>query len=335
MATATGKRVLVIGANGVLGGLVANTFQDAGWSVRRGGRRPASDGTFVDLEQPDTVARTISPEELVINSVPDPGLVAERRVLEQGGMLINISALPAAAGRALRAIAGDARGTVIMNAGIAPGLTNLVAADLLAAHPEADEVQMVFTLSTTIPRGRASAEFAHRGLTAVARHRTVVIPLPVPFGERRCLGFGEDDAGWLGGVAEGRIVRTYVCIAERWAHRSLLALNRTGTMTKLPRAAFGSRPPARSSDASREPVAHWVAVSRKGQCLGARTIECEGDFVHAARATVAFAEQGRDRGRPGGCFDPEEIFTLTDLEATLRAGGIRVVSRTGEGAVVA
>jgi NAD(P)-dependent dehydrogenase (short-subunit alcohol dehydrogenase family) len=331
----TDKRVLVIGAQGVLGGLVAKAFQDAGWSVRRGGRRPAPDGTLVDLDQPDTVERALSPEELVINTVPHPGLVAERKVLDQGGMLINISALPAAAGRALRAVAGDARGTVIMNAGIAPGVTNLVAADLLAAHPEADEVQMVFTLSTTNPRGRASADFAHRGITAVARHRTAVIPLPVPFGERRCLGFGEDDAGWLGGLAEGRIVRTYVCIAEQWAHRSLLALNRTGAMTKLPRAAFGPRPPAASSEASREPVAHWVAVLRKGRCVGACTIECDGDFVHAARATVALAEQGRHPGRAPGCFDPEEIVTLKDVESTLRASGILVVSRSGHGAVAA
>ena len=68
----------------------------------------------------------------------------------------------------------------------------------------------------------------------MSRHRTTVVPLPNPFGERRCLGFGEGDAGWLGGIAEGRIVRQYVCIAEPAVHERLLELNSAGAMSSLP-----------------------------------------------------------------------------------------------------
>jgi hypothetical protein len=335
MAPAQEKRVLVIGARGVLGALLVKAFEDEGWSVRRGARHPARGGILVDLDEPETVARALSADELVVNTVPHPGLAVERCVLERGGRLINVSALPAAAGRSLRAIAGDARGTVLMNAGIAPGVSNLVAADLLAAHPEADELQIVFTLSTSIPRGRASAEFVHRGLTAVARHRTVVVPLPEPFGERRCIGFGEDDAGWLGGLAEGRVVRTYICIAERAAHSSMLALNCTGSIAKLPRFAFGSKRSANAPVATREPVAHWIAILRRGQRLCARTIECRGDFVHAARATVIFAVEMLKPGMRSGCFDPEEILSVGDVKAKLQGVGIQIVPRTGEGAVAA
>ena len=103
-------------------------------------------------------------------------------------------------------------------------MTTLVAADLLHRHPDARELEIVFTLSSTTPRGPASADFIHRGLTAVARHRTTVVPLPAPFGERRCVGFGEGEAGWLGGVAEGRVVRLYICIVEPAAHERLLEL---------------------------------------------------------------------------------------------------------------
>ena len=81
--------------------------------------------------------RRLREDELVVNTVPHPALLAERFVLEWGGTLINISALPAAAGRSLRAVAGGARGTVLMNAGLAPGVTTLVAADLLHRHPDA------------------------------------------------------------------------------------------------------------------------------------------------------------------------------------------------------
>ena len=72
--------------------------------------------------------------ELVVNTVPHPDLLAERYVLEHGGALINVSDLPAAAARSLRAVGGGARGTVVMNAGLAPGVTTIVAADLLRLH---------------------------------------------------------------------------------------------------------------------------------------------------------------------------------------------------------
>ena len=34
-----------------------------------------------------------------------------------------------------------------MHAGIAPGLANLIVAGLLAGHPEADEIEVAFTVS--------------------------------------------------------------------------------------------------------------------------------------------------------------------------------------------
>jgi hypothetical protein len=71
-------------------------------------------------------------------------------------------------------------GTVVVGAGIAPGLTNLVAADLLATHPDADEVEIVFTLSIAGTSGPHGARFVHRHLTAMPRHETIEVPLPPP-----------------------------------------------------------------------------------------------------------------------------------------------------------
>jgi saccharopine dehydrogenase-like NADP-dependent oxidoreductase len=45
-----------------------------------------------------------------------------------------------------------------MNAGLAPGVTNLVAAERLRAHPEADDLEIVFTLSSATARGPASVD---------------------------------------------------------------------------------------------------------------------------------------------------------------------------------
>ncbi len=320
------NRVLVIGARGALGALAGHAFRDAGWAVRLGARRPGPEQIWLDLDRPESIAAALQAEELVVNTVPHPDLVAERHVLARGGALINVSALPAAAGRSLRAVAGVARGTVLMNAGLAPGVTTIVAADLLRRHPEAHELEIVFTLSFTARRGPASADFIHRGLTAVTRHRTTLVPLPRPFGVRRCIGFGEGDAGWLGGIAEGRIVRQYVCIAEPTLHERLLALNSAGAMRDLPRSLIGSREPSLEAAASDEPVGHWIAAIRGGRRLSARTVECRGDFLQAARSTVVFADALLTGERRGGCFDPEEVCVLSSVEAKLRAAGITVVT---------
>ncbi len=320
------NRVLVIGAQGVLGALMVSAFRDAGWTIRSGVRRPGPGQIQLDLDRPASVAAALDEHELVINTVPHPELLAERYVLEQGGTLVNVSALPAAAGRALRAIAGGARGVVLMNAGLAPGVTTIVAADLLRQHPGAGELEIVYTLSSTTPRGPASSDFIRRGLTAVPRHRTVLVPLPEPFGERRCLGFGEGDAAWLGGVAEGRIVRQYLCVAEPAVHERLLELNGAGAMTRLPNGLIGSQDPSVDGTPSDEPVAHWIAAIRAGRRLTARTVECRGDFLQGARSTVVFADALLTRQRQGGCFDPEEVCTLAGVEAELNAAGIAIVS---------
>jgi len=99
-------------------------------------------------------------------------------VLYSGGLLLNVSAMPWGPGQKLRREAHDARGTVMINAGIAPGITNLAAADFVAKHSETDEIELVFAVSVNNGAGRAGREFAHRGVTAVAHHRTARIPLP-------------------------------------------------------------------------------------------------------------------------------------------------------------
>jgi hypothetical protein len=323
------RKVLIVGGKGVLGTLTATAFRQAGWTVRSAARGVGPWQATVDLDRPETLVAAMEPDELVVNTVPHPGLSAERIVLEHGGTLINTSALPAAAARSMRAIAGAARGTVLMSAGIAPGVTNVVAADLLREHPGAEELEIVFTLSEATARGPADAEFVQRGLTAMPRHRTAVIHLPAPFGKRQCLGFGEGEAAWLGGSVEGRVVRLYICLAEPAAHERLLELNQRGVMHELPGSLFKSRPLPVTGIPSADPVAHWIAVKTRERRLAVRTVECTDGFLHAARSTVVFAEELMRRHRQGGCFDPEEICTLAEIEPKLRAVGVTIVDRSG------
>lgn len=332
------NRVLIIGGRGALGRRTASAFRKAGWEVRSGARQGATGSAAVgqndaevDLDRPASVLAALRESEregeLVVNAVPHRELLAERLVLERGGTLINLAALPASAARGLRAEAGGARGTVLMNAGLAPGVTTIVAADLLGRHPDAEEIEMVFTVSAAAPGGPARVEWLSRGLTALARHRTAIVPLAEPFGERLCLGFGEDDAGWLGGIAEGRRVRSYLCVLEPPAHERLLTLNGAGELTRPAKSLIRARRDGETKPDG-EPVAHWIAATRGDRRLGARTVRCAGDLVHAARSAVVFAEALCERPPGGGCFDPEEVCRLQDVRARLQAFGISVVPVT-------
>jgi hypothetical protein len=124
-------------------------------------------------------------------------------VLDRGGLLVNVSAMAASSVAGLLREHERPRGTVLMNAGIAPGLT-----------------------------------------------------LPEPYGRRRCLGIAEQHGGWLGPIASGKTVSTYMCVTERGLHGALLAVNATGLIGRVAGSAAGSapvlrRPPSRSGTGSR------------------------------------------------------------------------------------
>ena len=314
--------MLVLGGHGVFGTMIAEAAQAAGWTAIRSSRRPKAGFRHVDLAEPQTLEKVIDQADVVVSTVPDAHLVAERMVLDRGGLLINVSAMAASSAAVLRREPRPPRGTVLMNAGIAPGLTNLLAADLLARYPEADEVELVFTISVKGSTGPAGPH--PEWLTATKRHRTTVVRLPEPFGRRRCLGIAEQHNGWLGAIAVGKTVSTYLCIFQRRMQRTLLTVNAAGLIGRLPRSAFTTTP---VPEATAEPIRHWVAVRQRGTQLAASTLRCRGDYQSAAAATVLMAGQLTSSGDPppAGVLVPEEVLTIGELKPGLAETGITVV----------
>jgi hypothetical protein len=128
-------------------------------------------------------------------------------------------------------------------------------------------------------------------------------------------------------VAGGRAVSPYLCISEHRVHSALLAFNSAGIIARLPRSAFASAPSDAHGAAGAEPVAHWVAVRRRGACLAARTLRCRGDYRSAAAGTVLFARSlaaGGGTG-PAGVLVPEDAFTIGELRPELAESDIVVV----------
>ena len=314
----------------MLGALVADAFSQAGWDVRRGARRPldAPGALLVDLDRPETVRAALDGADIVVTTVPDPALRAEAAVLEHGALLLSTVAVTGEEARALRGPATGARGTVVLNAGLMPGVTNLAAAELLRAHPDADCVELAMTASTAGTLGRAGGAFGYANLRTRRRHRTAPIPLPAPYGTRRCIEFAEDSGGWLGALARGREVRTWLCFTQRLQHDALLLANALGACRALPRSRFVVEHRPGDGGPSRDPVAEWVAVGRAGRRLAAMTVECEGDYGATAAVVVTLAERLTTRELPAGAFDVHELLRLDDVAAALAERGVRVMPRS-------
>ncbi len=224
-------RILVIGS-GVLGTFVARrirTWADVVVASRSQPPRcgcPCADRTH----GPRIGGRRFGGGfDLVVNCVRSPELLPERWILESGGTLLNLANLSAEESASLRADGRSPRGTVVLNAGLTPGVNSLLAADLLARYPQADEVRLVMSFSYSESGGpQAVGGLAYRLLARGVRHRTGVFHLAEPYGSRRCLEVGDAADGLLGRTADGRTGKVYFFFAESWFQRSLLALNSMG-----------------------------------------------------------------------------------------------------------
>ena len=323
--TRSARDVCVIGAQGALGSTVVRQFESAGWTVHPAGRRLDQREGFrqLDLDRLETVAPAVRDVDLVISTVPHPGLVAERMVLEQGGVLVNCSHAPARTAAVISATARESKGTVLLNAGLVPGVTNLVAAELLAEHPRADCLEVAFTVLAAGTAGRAGGEFAHHGLTSQRHHRVIKLPMPAPFGELEFIEVAEREDAGFGGVAGQRDVKTYLGFGDPPLSLALRTMNALRLMSVLPRAAF-TVARGREAEASREPTAIWVGARRGTEQLGVSVIECEGDYRTTAAAAAVFGEGLLDGHNRPGCFNPEDLFSLSDLLPALSNVGLRV-----------
>lgn len=309
--------------------------------MTRVGRRPesAADFLLLDLADPVALSHACAEADVVINTAHDPELAAERTVLREGGVLIDLIELSQPERALLRSQAAEApRGLVVSDTGLG-GVAYLVIADLLRTHPEADAADYSLMVSAAGSGGRAGALFAHSLLTDASHHRSVKLPFPRPFGVRRCLQVGADRDGMLrDGVLRAVVgetpVRHYLCMLPRPLQGLLLALNGAHLMSMLPSASFTAgtgKVPAKPSD---ERICEWVGVSRDGRRLGARTLEGRGYYDMTAAATLAFADAllastAAARGRRG-LLSIDEVLTLDAVRPALERHEILIVEQPVE-----
>jgi uncharacterized protein YbjT (DUF2867 family) len=331
MDDSAANRVLIIGAQGVLGTLLTRGFREAGWDVVRGGRRPerAADFRLVDLSQPETLARALAEVDLVVSAVRDTRLTAERSVLSQGGMLINVNGVSAAERTALRREIVAPRGLVVGRTGLGGVVTFLAGRELIDQHADADTAEVGLTVSSRAASGREGRLFLHSLLARPSHHATARIALPPPFGRQRCIELGPNEVTEtiFAEAFPGCAVHYYACLSPTIFRATFLGLNSVRLLSKLPRAAFtaGRGVPKRIP---REPFCYWATLRRDGRVLGSRFLQGEGNYQGTVAATLVFAEalrphaSGPDARR--GVLGVDEILALRDVEAGLAEHGVAV-----------
>ncbi len=323
--------MVVFGAQGALGRLCVPALRDAGFEVIRTGRRPepGADFRLVDLGDAGAVADLCAEADLIVSTVRHPGLAAERYALREGRTLLSIAAFWPAERAELIALEAEPKGQVILDAGLAPGVSSLVLKELLAEHPEADGVESTGTLSIFEPAGRGTAEDTMIAWQGARRLPTRVIDFPPPVGGRRCLRFVSDDAiaVLFGSLAEGRSARAYGCFVERPASAYFLALNSLGLLTRLPEGFFTAGYKWRRGRTTAKAQTHIAAVWQGNRRVAAKSITGSGNYKMSATAIAAFCEVLASRAPGGGgrgVIGVEDAFELAELTAAFSRGGIQI-----------
>lgn len=320
-------QVLVVGAQGVLGSLIARAFAVGGWEVTRAGRRPeeADDFRLLDLGDRAAVAAAVEEADLIANTAHHPALHLERAVLRNGGILLDVCDLSPGERQVLREEGSEGGGLVTADAGLS-GVAYLALADLLADHPQAEESQYALMFSAAGSSGRGGALLGHRLLTGARHHTSRRIGFPRPWGAQRVFDIS-DGAGILTASVAGIPLRHYLAMQPRSLRALLGALNAAHLISLLPAATFTAGTGKVPDEPSTEPICEWVGVASGGEPLAARTIQGRGYYEMTANAMLSFAETLIGRPRPEhGFWALEDLIALPEIAAALERRGIAVAA---------
>jgi len=320
------RKVLVIGAQGVLGNFIARAFSEAKWEATRAGRRPekAPDFRQLDLADPESVRHACREVDLVVSTAHHPELILETTVLREGGTLIDLIELSESERARLDAEAADPEGLVVIHTGLG-GVAYLAIADLLRENPGADAAEYALMFSAAGSSGRAAGLFAHQLLTSSSHHASAAVPFPEPFGTRDCLEVGDDTDGVPRAAVGTAPVRHYLCMQPRALNSVLRALNTARLISALPSASFTAGTKKLPGELSQERICEWVAVSRNGERLASQAMEGHGYYRMTLAATLVFAEAlSRNPTGHSGVQSIDELLTLPELLPALERRGIAV-----------
>ncbi|MEV0685668.1 hypothetical protein AB0I35_17580 [Nocardia sp. NPDC050378] len=296
-------RVLVLGGYGAVGSLLVAELRRRGDTVVVAGRDPARSDTVVDLRDPGLSAyrAALSGTDVTVNAsgAEDPRLAALAG--DHGSAFIEISATSAY----LRALARtDVQSPVVVEVGLAPGLTNLLAAALHRTSP--GPIDLAVFLGAGEHHGAAAVEWSYRLLGKHFRDgdgyirnytRPGAFRLPGHRRPRRLYRLDFADQHTLQRDFDVA-VRTYFGLDSRLATTALAALTWLPGASKAPR---GLHLPGTD---------RWIVLARghDGTTRWAR-----GRSQSRATAIIAAVAATHARRLPRGVHPLHRVLALADL----------------------
>ncbi|WP_424463247.1 NAD-dependent epimerase/dehydratase family protein [Pseudoclavibacter helvolus] len=302
-------RALIVGASGAVGTSVAELLAARGHEVTRAARRPLERGVQVDLDRDlEGFAALASAHDVVINAsgVERPTIAAHLR----GAALVDISATGSYLS-ALRHAAGETGASVVLGAGLAPGLSTALVSEL-DARP-GDDIDVAIMLGSGEKHGAAAVAWTQSlaGAELTSRPESHSVR---NFRERRTLRGGDGkrrthlradfpDHTLLGGVG-GYAVRSYLALSSR-SVTSALAL--VGALPRL--SSLVSSAPAIGTDA-------WALAAINRRTGERRGASGRNQSRATAEVTALLAERSVEAGAHGA-RTAGSLATAEELTATL------------------
>ncbi len=313
------RQVLVAGRNQPRASALATTFT---------GAVPVA----VDVNRPGSLENVVAPDDLVINCTGVESVALARNVVEAEAHYLDISAshdhLVALA--SLDEIATAYRRTILCSVGLAPGLTNLLAADLDRRYPGVQPIEMTALLGLGDDYGDASRAWSlarigttfpdpvdGRPVRNFRDGRRVL--LPAGFGRRRAYRFDLADQHILTRDLH-RAVVTRLCFDPAIVTWLAAAASRVGPLGKL-----------------LAQVARRLPATRVGTTWFAARVELRGGPAHWAigpsqsrgtAAVAAFAGRLFDNDEPEpGVQHLHKLTTLAEARGSLQDAGVYTTPR--------
>ncbi|PPF43798.1 saccharopine dehydrogenase [Pseudoclavibacter sp. AY1F1] len=302
-------RTLVVGASGAVGSSIVENLEAHGHAVTRAARRPCPGAVQVDLRHELEAFATLAGEhDVVINA---SGVEVPTVALHlPGATLVDISATGAYLG-ALRRTADTVGASVVLGAGLAPGLSTALVGELDAQ--DGDEIDVAIMLGSGEKHGAAAVAWTQSlaGSEVTSRPETEVV---TNFRARRTLRGGDGkrriylradfpDHTLLGGRYD---VRSYLALSSRPVTAALALVGAAPRLSTLVSAA-----PAIGDDT-------WALAAINRRTGERRGASGRNQSAATADLTVALAERSAAVG-PHGSVTAHDLASSEELLAALCA----------------
>ncbi|MEN7551784.1 hypothetical protein AAG747_27965 [Rapidithrix thailandica] len=223
--------------------------------------------------------------------------------------------------RKLNGYAHQHRALAVVSLGLCPGLTNLLAAELITRYPHADEISTGILLGLGEKHGKAAIEWTLDNLIKdFEYHHTPVqsfgkskeFQFAGINGKRKAYRFNFSDQHALKENYPEKSFATYLCLDSPWVTRLLSRLKKTG-VTRLLHTKLLKKIAIRLFDSfsmGESIFAVSTSAYHNGKLLDRLSVSGKEESVITAKVTVICLEQFIGFNKYFGVMDLQQLLTL-------------------------